>query len=717
MDNIDKYEEIYVNKKIKLEDKIYYLSNLKNFKILFENFIGFLNIFLLNTKKHYQFFYRGDIKEDFFILNKQQSILIYFEGNIDNISEFMIIPEKYKSPYIEHDPLFLKDGYTQFIVSQDLLHLKNRIKEAYGLDYFQINENNLLFFGMYNYSDLELLESFSKNNDKKIGILWGGSDIMLKTKVRNRILDILIEKNYENYAMSEYIWDKLEILGIKNKKKVCISFCWNNSNYLKKINKRTQSIFIYDGIGNEKKKEEIYNKKLINEYIDLLNSTRKNYGIYRTSTNEYINNIHEKMANSFVSLRLTKYDGNANSAQECGMFGIPVISNQSMNHCISWRSVDEISKKVDFIWKNNIRINWNKDGVNLLFISNDDIGKGGGATFTFQFIKYLEKRGFNIWTIFLVHDENNEKILITEKIIQIYFNTKNKWNLLKRLEKIDDLNFQNFFKTNHTLILRSHIPIKNLRELQAINPKIIFFIPGIFLNNLNRNWREFSEEDLLQNLNLSNFKIANQIPSFCNSNLTRSIYQKFGILNVGVLEINLLKMQESIEKWNDSERDIDYLFVVSDVNRQIKNVSLFYELRNRLPGKFCLISSEYIKEKISDNIEYIEGLNYNKLEEYYKRSKILISSSFFDSMSNTVLEAINYGCFVIISENNGVYVSDDHIVHGYAVDSWEKKCLEVSEMWQNNLEKLEEIRQKTRQALLEKSWEVEIKVLELLSKN
>ena len=87
-------------------------------------------------------------------------------------------------------------------------------------------------------------------------------------------------------------------------------------------------------------------------------------------------------------------------------------------------------------------------------------------------------------------------------------------------------------------------------------------------------------------------------------------------------------------------------------------------------------------------------------------------------MSNTVLEAINCGCYVLISENQGVYVRpNDHIVYGYSTDVWEKRCLEVAYMWQNNPEKVEEIRQSTRRALLEISWEVEIRVLELLSKN
>jgi hypothetical protein len=712
MDDQNNYEEIFINHKNKIEDKLYFLQSAQHFRLELKNFVGYVNIILPKTKKHYRFFYRGGIKEDFFTFEEKMNFLFYFQGILDT-SEFMVTPIETPNTYIQQDNLFLNDGYCQFMISQDLLHLKNKMRGAYGLDYYQNNESNLLYFGMYNYADLELLEAFGKNNDKKVGILWGGSDIMLKTKLRSRILKIIIDKNYENYAMSDFIWDKLENLGVKNKKKVCVSFCWNDKNYLRKRENRANSIFIYDGIGKDCRKDEIYNKKLVDKFTELVSS----HPIIRTSSGGFIKNIENTIENSFVSLRLTRYDGNANSAQECGMLGVPVISNQAMNHCISWSSLEEIVKKVGYIRKNNVRIYWRKDGVNLLFISNDEIGKGGGATFTYQFMKYLEKRGFNIWGIFLAHkDGNNEKIIVdsTNRTIQMHFNTKRKWRILDKLEKIEDSNFQNFMKTNYKLVLRSYIPMKDFRNLQTINPNIIFMIPGIFKNGLDGDWRKMDEEKILRYLNLSNFKIAHQITSFCNSNLTQTIYHKYGISNVGILEINLLKMQNHYKKWEDKERNIDYLCVVSDVKRQIKNVRLFYELRKRLQGKFCLISSEKVEKKVA-NIEYIEGLNYDKLEKYYQRSKILVSPSFFDSMSNTVLEAINCGCFVLISVNQGVYVTSDHIVCDYAIETWKKRCLEVMEMWKNG--QTVEIRKKTRDALLEKSWEVEIRVLEILSKN
>ena len=56
MENLDNYEEIAINEKRKIEDKLYYLQRLQNFSIEFHNFMGFLNIILPNIKKQYRFF-------------------------------------------------------------------------------------------------------------------------------------------------------------------------------------------------------------------------------------------------------------------------------------------------------------------------------------------------------------------------------------------------------------------------------------------------------------------------------------------------------------------------------------------------------------------------------------------------------------------------------------------------------------------------------------
>ena len=254
------------------------------------------------------------------------------------------------------------------------------------------------------------------------------------------------------------------------------------------------------------------------------------------------------------------------------------------------------------------------------------------------------------------------------------------------------------------VILRSYIPLKELEKMDGLD--MIFMVPGVFKNNLDGDWRV--KGDIVGYLNMSNFKVASKITSYSNSRLTRDIYRRYGMDEMGLMEVNLLQMGDY---YGDGERDIDFLMVVSDVGRDIKNVNLFYELRKHLKGKFCLVSGERVERRVK-GVDYVEGLGEGEVERYYRRSKVLINCSFFDSMSNTVLEGIKNGCYVLVSENNGIvdYIGKENIVSGYDVRDWVKVCGGVMGRW-GRLD-----RRGNFERLREKSWEVEIRLLELLSK-
>ena len=156
------------------------------------------------------------------------------------------------------------------------------------------------------------------------------------------------------------------------------------------------------------------------------------------------------------------------------------------------------------------------------------------------------------------------------------------------------------------------------------------------------------------------------------------IFQKYGLNDVGCLEINLLQIGR-INNWGI--RDIDCIFVVSNVERNIKNAKLFIEIaKNNKKKKFVMISADKVKKKY-ENIEII--INPKRLDEYYGRSKCLINCSYFDSMSNVVLEAINNGCHILVSENNGIvdYIGkemrDKFVVDGYEMKNWEDKFTDI----------------------------------------
>ena len=671
-------------------DGIYYIDRWVNLEVELKNLRSLTLVFPFNNTK-YEFFYRKSGKDVYYFDEEYSGRLcvVYFDGN----GSFKFSESSIKNHIFELDRLFLDEGFSNFYVSNDLIHMRTKMKLSYGLNHYNSGEDKMLIFGLYNNLDLEILR-----RNENSGILWGGSDIMLDKNVRSQVIEIVKERNSKNFAMSRIIYDKLLNLGVKNVKIINVSFCWNDIRYrvYNPKNQKKKSIYIYDGMDKSKKKNIIYNQDLVDKVVEKLGNEFK---IYRSSDG-FRDDVIELYKESFVSLRLTEYDGNANSAQECGMLGIPVISNQDMNHCINWVGLEDILFKIRYIFDNNIRIKWEKSKINVMLISCDMPGKGGGATFTGNMAEYLRGKGFNIWEVYLIHSCNTD-ISLRGKRVYIKFNHKRKWDLMGNLEKAGEKDERfKLFMNNCKVILRSSVgDYKRLKE----RFKVIFMSPGIYKNDLGKDFD-------MKYVNSGNVKLANTMETYANSKLTQSIFHKFGLNEVGCLEINLLQLRNY---YFSIERDIDFLFVVSNVDRKIKNTKLFLELAEKMSKKFVLISAEKVKNNYT-NVEIV--INPKKLEEYYRRSKFLINCSYFDSMSNVVLEGLNNGCHIIVSENNGITeyidkdVRDKFIVDGYEYDIWEEKLEDLLKEW----ESMEKDRKKLWDDLRRKSWEVGIRLQNIL---
>jgi len=708
--DFDDFIEVKCDEIIKIERKIY-LFEWRDIIIEFMgDFVGILNIIFVSGRR-YNFNYRNVSKDRVSFGGKCDGRLsfIYFEYDIGG--SFKLIESVERNLVYEVDWLFLEKGYKQFYLSQDLIHLRSRVKNSYGLEYINDALEKTLFFGIYNRIDIQILK---RMEEREIGILWGGSDIMLESKLRSLAFEICNQKNFVHFAMSKTIFYKLKEFGFDNIIEIKVSFCWNDIKYKFAKNKLAKKgIYIYDGMDKNEKKKKIYNQDLVDILVDKL---KKYFDIYRSSDG-FKDDIIKIYEMCFISLRLTEYDGNANSAQECGMLGIPVISNQDMNHCISWNGDnEEIERKVWYIYENRVKIKWEKDGVNLIFISGDEPGRGGGATFTFKIVEYLRGRGFNIIEIYLVHIENKKDIgwfRIGEDRYIIKFNQKCRWNIYDWLEKIrnseEKLSF--FLDRNCKIILRCALERDDIKKLLH-KFEVKFFIPGIFINDLDCNWKLL--KDISKYFHIGNLKNANMITSYANSELTQSIFYKYGFNNMKLLEINFLQLQKKYNEKNT--KNIDFLFVVSNTNRKIKNTNLFVNLSKEINGNFMIISADKIEIEIG-KCEKAEGIKIEEINNYYRRAKCLINCSYFDSMSNVVLEAIENGCHILISENNGLasYIEESirsiFVVEGYNLDDWKKKMEKIRDNW--NI--FENQRNQLWNNLKKKSYQVEIDLLSIMS--
>ena len=688
------------NKDQNIKNDIHYLY-WENCKIRLKGFKGEMKIYFPHIHKFYSFFYECVEWDEFQFDYRGKIAILFFEG-----TDFSIYIKNEIKIYNYYciDKQLLDLNIDEFMISQDLIHLRNKIKNSYGLEYYS-NSSNCLIFGIYRNIDLILLKKI-----KNPTILWGGSDIMLNSKLRDYAINYINSNNICNIAMSEYIENKLLELGVKKIIRINISFCWNNIDYfrIKNTYYKKNSIYVYDGMDKKKIKNWIYNQEIVNKLVKKMEQFN-----WIRSSDGYIEDIINEYNNCFLSLRLTNYDGNANSAQECGMLEIPVISNQNMNNCISWSNLEEIEYKIKYIYENNINIKWEKNGVNLLFISNDIPGNGGGATYTEKLVNYLKKRGFNLFELYLINSKKSNLKKEGKNSYILYFDHNKIWDLNGWIEKIaeDDKSFSDFKKEGFKICLRSAI---GKTDIEILNKKykIFFFCPGVFKNNLNNEWEVI--ENIEKYINAGNIKNSKALNTFVNSQLTHNIFSKFGLKNIKKLEINLLQLDDIN---TNEKRDIDVLFVVSNINRKIKNIELFLSLSNKIKAKFMLISYEEVPNKIISkykNIEFVFKVNNSKISDYYKRSKILLNTSYFDSMSNVVLEGINNGCHILVSKNNGIvdYLNNDcFTVSTYKEDDWIKKIILLIENWKNfNTERKDLI-----DNLNKIKWEVEIELLSIFS--
>ena len=110
---------------------------------------------------------------------------------------------------------------------------------------------------------------------------------------------------------------------------------------------------------------------------------------------------------------------------------------------------------------------------------------------------------------------------------------------------------------------------------------------------------------------------------------------------------------------NFLSREYDIIFVCSSFGRKIKN-SLFAkeflsDQRFSNLKKIVLGNGDLFNDPNIKNITILKQQPNSIVLDYMRNSKLLILTSLFDSSPNTVYEALDSGCNIIISKNVGNY--------------------------------------------------------------
>lgn len=666
--------------------QIYYFEKLLNKKIIIsfdKPFFGKIYFYFHHLKKCF-WINLFKSSHDYFIFeypNKE-----FLIGFIGNETKFTVNFEEFQNLKILDFPfyqIFQEKDINQVNVSHSLNHLREKIKLMYNLNYYHQKKKPLLVFGVYENSDKEVI----KEHEGDIYLIWGGSDIMMKKK-----FDFLNNKNVFHFCLSSTIKNKCLELGFTNIQDLFLTFCFGLKPYIYPLTHKRRGIYIYDGLCKSKEKNKIYNQSLIDNLIPNL----KKYEIFRSSSLKFTENIWEIYQKCFIAIRLTIHDGNANQVQECGLLGIPCISHQEVNHCLSWSSVDEIIHKINYVYDKNISILYKYPKPKVLIISGDKPGNGGGATSSYRLSNFLEKRGFELKNLYLNHEEVNTP----------YFD-----NDIYNLNMNSHYNIRDIISLNYdVVIVRTALNLKSTEYLKNNFSRIYFFVPGIYKNECSQKSLEY--------LNKMNYRQVQLIPSLTNSYLSKMELAVLG-LDCSVLEHNLLLLDnEMIVK---KEIIWDCVFIASNLNRPIKNSQLALDLLNffgKRNWKALVITNDSVDEEIKKKnryVSFINGIPVEDMKKYYLNTRVVINTSYFDSMSNVLLEAINYGCHILCSSNNGIVnhieEKEKFVVSGYDIEDWKFILRRVLKQFDKNLES----REKLFNILLKKKWETEIELLRLIS--
>jgi hypothetical protein len=262
---------------------------------------------------------------------KLQVIVISNKPNILEIEDAIVSK---RLLYIENVDEFIKKITFNLYVSKGLKHFKKRFKINYCKKDYNTS-GTCVFFGMYNKEDINALE---KHNGIKF-VIWGGTDCNLnyRNRVKNFKRIIKIPDLY-HIAISKDIQERL---NNKNIESIFLDLNLVDKNLFKPVSKKGNSIFIYNGF--TKGKEKLYGEKIYKEVVKKLPDF--NY-IYSNELQLPYEKMPEIYAKCFIGLRLTEYDGNANTVQEMKAMNIPVVHNLS-EYGLKWENIDDIIKYIN----------------------------------------------------------------------------------------------------------------------------------------------------------------------------------------------------------------------------------------------------------------------------------------------------------------------------------------------------------------------------------
>jgi hypothetical protein len=152
------------------------------------------------------------------------------------------------------------------------------------------------------------------------------------------MLNIIKNPELSHIAISKNIYNKLIDYDIINLNIKEIRFrLLDYAKYNDITNNLSQNVYIYTSLDKTRSKE-IYGSDFYNEAIDILHNINFKIAYGQYSPDEIIN-IYKECC---IGIRLTFFDGNANTVQELGLLGLNCIHNGEFPNSLKWNNTQDI---------------------------------------------------------------------------------------------------------------------------------------------------------------------------------------------------------------------------------------------------------------------------------------------------------------------------------------------------------------------------------------
>lgn len=303
-----------------------------------------------------------------------------------------------------------------------------------------------------------------------------------------------------------------------------------------------------------------------------------------------------------------------------------------------WDNIDDMLKIIS---------NFN----NILFLCADHPGYGGSAT--------------NCDALHTFFEEQYNKHTHTKNIFSVYWNFDNDLNKSyvhnNRYFVIDECDLESALSAipfqPDIIILKSPCQLKLKTLFQC---PIIYFIGGLYHTNLNVPYTTL--ETKTEHDEFINQRVISQIKSvdicFCNSAHTQKILMDIYALDTLIFYSSFVPFYRTSPMPRIGTRQYKYGIVASDFIKPIKNIDESIGKMHKLTRMYgggnetCLCvgkNSDIVCEELDETCvcSYTHISNHEEMRDIYKNIDTLIQTSFFESCSNTKIEAMFEGCKII----------------------------------------------------------------------